>query len=278
MPDPATLRVAMIGHGFMGAVHSHAWRSAGHIFDLPRTPELSVLVGRDLGSTTAAAAKMGWREAAADWREVVSRRDIDVVDVCTPGDLHAKIAIAALQAGKHVFCEKPLASTVEQAESMVAAADTAGAGVRSMVGFNYRRVPAVAPARAFAADGRIGAIRHVRATYLQEWLVDPSAPLTWRLQRERAGSGALGDLGSHLIDIVQFVTGELLSEVSGQCRTFVDERPLASPNPGSPGGARRGAVTVDDAASFLGRFAGGALATLEATRFASGARTRCASR
>jgi predicted dehydrogenase len=196
---------------------------------------------------------------------VLERPDIDVVDICTPGNTHAEIAVAALDAGKHVLCEKPLANTAAEAEAMVAAADRARAhGVRSMVGFNYRRVPAVALARQWIAEGRLGAIREVRAAYLQDWLADPEAPFVWRLDRERAGSGALGDIGSHIVDLAQWLCGATLTGVSGLLQTFVAERPLPE------GGGGRGRVTVDDCAAFFGRLDGGAVATFEATRFASG--------
>src|SRR5690606_13279710 len=175
---------------------------------------------------------------------------------------------------KHVLCEKPLANTVEEAEAMAeAAARAAGKGVRSMVAFNYRRVPAVALARKFVAEGRLGEIRHVRAQYLQDWIVDPEFPLVWRLQKDKAGSGALGDIGAHIIDVAQFVTGQLLTGVSAITETFVKERPLAEGASGLAGGSvtgGKGPVTVDDAALFLGRFQGGALGSFEATRFATG--------
>ena len=190
------------------------------------------------------------------------------MDVCTPGDLHAEVAIAALEAGKHVLCEKPLANTLAEAEAMAAtAARAASRGVRSMTGFNYRRVPALALARKLVADGRIGRIRHVRASYLQDWLVDASFPLTWRLQRERAGSGALGDLGAHIVDLAQYLTGELIAGVSAVTATFVGERPLPEAAWDAP---RSGPVTVDDAVVFTARLDSGALASFEATRFATG--------
>ncbi|MDX6361520.1 MAG: hypothetical protein QOC85_523, partial [Streptomyces sp.] len=214
-----------------------------------------------------------WQSSCTDWRELVERPDIDVIDICTPGDTHAEIAIAALEAGKHVLCEKPLANTVEDAEAMTAAADRARArGVRSMVGFNYRRVPAVALARALVQEGRVGTVRHVRTVYLQDWIVDPEFPLVWRLQKEHAGSGALGDIGAHIIDLAQFMVGEQLTGVSALTETFVKERPLASSSGGlaGTGGQQRGPVTVDDAALFTGRFSGGAVASFEATRFATG--------
>lgn len=258
------LGVAMVGHAFMGAAHSQAWRTAGRFFDLPLTPDMAVLCGRDATSTRAAAEWLGWRDVETDWKQLLTRDDVQLVDVCAPGDVHAEIAIAALEAGKHVLCEKPLANSVEEARAMVAAAERAQAnGVRSMVGFNYRRVPAVAFARRLVEQGRIGEVRHVRATYLQDWIVDPRAPLVWRLQAERAGSGALGDIGAHVVDLAQYVTGDLLTGVGGLTETFVRERPL-------PSGEGTGPVTVDDAALFLGRFAGGAVASFEATRFATG--------
>ena len=259
-----TIGVGMVGHAFMGAVHSHAWRSAHRFFDLPMVPHLAVLGGRDLGRTKAAAAKFGWASVQTDWRELVNSPDVQVVDICTPGDSHCDIAIAALAAGKHVLCEKPLANTVSEAEEMAAAAAEASAnGVRSMVAFNYRRVPAIAYARKLITDGRIGTVRHVRAVYLQDWLSDEQAPMTWRLRKDKAGSGALGDLGAHIVDATQFLVGDLLTGVSALTNTFVHQRP-------AEGGGDLDDVTVDDAALFLGRFANGAVASYEATRFALG--------
>jgi predicted dehydrogenase len=262
--DPPVLGVGMVGYAFMGAAHSQAWRTAPHVFDLPLRPAMAALCGRNAAAVRAAADRLGWAATETDWRVLVKRDDVQLVDVCTPGDGHAEVAIAALAAGKHVLCEKPLANTVDEAEAMAAAADRAAArGVRAMTGFNYRRVPAIALARQLVADGRIGAIRHVRASYLQDWLVDPGFPLTWRLQRERAGSGALGDLGAHIVDLAQYLTGELIAGVSAATATFVRERPL-------PSGDGSGPVTVDDAAVFTARLASGALASFEATRFATG--------
>jgi predicted dehydrogenase len=223
----------------------------------------------------AAATRYGIGESETDWHAVVNRSDVDVVDICTPGDSHCEIAIAALQAGKHVLCEKPLANSVREAEAMVAAAAVARAqGVRAMVGFNYRRVPALVLARNLIAAGELGRIFHVRAVYLQDWIVEPTFPIVWRLQREHAGSGSLGDLGAHLIDLAQYLTADRITSVSALTETFIKERPLAA---GSEGLAATGAagdavgeVTVDDAALFLARLEGGAVATFEATRFALG--------
>ena len=269
------LRVAMIGYAFMGAAHSLAWRTAPRQFDLPLDPQMRVLCGRNATAAAEAAERLGWAETATDWRDVVARDDIDLVDICTPGDSHAEIAIAALEAGKHVLCEKPLANSVAEAEQMTEAARKAAArGVRSSVGFSYRRVPALALARQLVADGKLGRVHHVRALYLQDWIVDPNFPLAWRLQKDKAGSGALGDLGAHIIDLAEFVTGDRLTGVSAATETFVRQRPLLESSSGLAGtgdsGGRMGEVTVDDAAVFFGRTNGGALATFEATRFATG--------
>ena len=267
------LGIGMVGHAFMGTAHSQAWRTAGRFFDLPLAPDMAVLCGRDAAAVAAAADRLGWRCTETDWKQLLTRDDVALVDICTPGDTHAEIAIAALDAGKHVLCEKPLANTVDGARAMVAAAERARTrGVRAMVGFNYRRVPAVALARRMVEQSRIGRIHHVRATYLQDWIVDPEFPLVWRLRADRAGSGALGDIGAHIVDMAQFVTGDLLTGVSALTETFVRDRPLPAESSGlsASGSSGRGAVTVDDAALFLGRFASGAVASFEATRFATG--------
>jgi predicted dehydrogenase len=265
------LRVALIGHGFMGAAHSQAWRTAPHFFDLPRPIEMAVLVGRDAGRAEAAAGRFGWAESATDWRAVVERDDVDLVDVIVPGFGHPEMAIAALAAGKHVLCEKPLANTVAEASEMAAAA--AEARGLAMVGFTYRRVPAVTYARDLVAAGEIGEVRQARAVYLQDWLADGNAPLTWRMEKDKAGSGALGDIGAHIVDMVQFVTGQHLTGVTGTLRTFVSSRPVLEESVGLSGRAsatERGPVTVDDAAIFFGPLESGALATFEATRMATG--------
>ncbi|WP_330286646.1 Gfo/Idh/MocA family protein [Streptomyces sp. NBC_00576] len=268
------LGVGMVGYAFMGAAHSQGWRTVGHVFDLPRRPALAAICGRDAGAVRAAANRYGWAAAETDWRALIERDDVDLVDICTPGDSHAEIALAALAAGKHVLCEKPLANTVEEAVAMTAAAEEAEQrGQLAMVGFNYRRLPATALARSMVAEGRLGSLRHVRVTYLQDWLVDPEFPLTWRLRKETAGSGALGDLGAHIVDLAQYLVGEPLAGVSALTETFVRERPLpGGPTSGLTAAATAGVgqVTVDDAAVFTGRFASGALASFEATRYATG--------
>ncbi|NDL59530.1 Gfo/Idh/MocA family protein [Phytoactinopolyspora mesophila] len=275
------LGIGMVGYAFMGTAHSHGWRNARSFFDLPLAPRLAVLGGRQVERAHAVAERFGWEQVETDWRALINRDDIGLVDVCTPGDSHPEIAIAALEAGKHVLCEKPLANSVAEAEAMVEAAQAArDRGVRSMVGFTYRRVPAVKLAQTLVAQGRIGEIRHVRAQYLQDWLVDPQVPMSWRLEKDRAGSGSLGDIGAHIVDLTQFITGEQISGVSAMMETFGRQRPQPEPAAGTGsklGGhvgdaesAELGEVTVDDAAVFLGRFTGGALATFEATRYATG--------
>lgn len=260
MPDAQrTLGVAVIGYSFMGKAHSNAWRNVQAFYpDTPRVRQ-QVLVGRDPAAVKTAADRYGWAESATDWATVIGRDDIDVVDICTPGDLHADIAIAALAAGKHVLVEKPLANSVSESEAMVAAADASTA--RSMIGFNYRRVPALALARSLIADGRIGRVRQVRAAYLQDWLVDETAPMTWRLRRESAGSGVLGDLGSHVVDLVQHLLGEPVVTARGHLRTFVAER---------DGEGGREPVTVDDAAWATLETPSGVVAGVEVSRMATG--------
>ncbi|MFF9687563.1 Gfo/Idh/MocA family protein [Streptomyces sp. NPDC014623] len=274
-PPTATLGIGMVGYAFMGAAHSQGWRTAGHVFDLPVRPALAAICGRDRKAVESAAARHGWAAAETDWRALIARDDVQLVDICTPGDSHAEIAVAALEAGKHVLCEKPLANTVAEAEAMAEAAGRAAArGQVAIVGFNYRKVPALTYARTMIEEGRLGALRHVRATYLQDWLVDPESPLTWRLERERAGSGALGDLGAHIVDLAQYLAGEHLVGVSAVSETFVRERPVlagaAAGLSGAADGTARGVVTVDDATLFTGRLASGALASFEATRMAAG--------
>ena len=268
------LGVAMIGYAFMGAAHSQGWRTAPHFFDLPLKPVMRVVAGRTKDGVEAAAEKLGWEEASTDWRSLLDRDDIDLFDICTPGDSHKEIALAALAAGKHVLCEKPLANSVREAEEMAAGAQQAWDehGTVAMVGFTYRRLPAAQLAKKLIADGRLGEIRHVRAQYLQDWISDPKAPLSWRLDKEKAGSGALGDIGAHIVDLTQYITGQQITEVSGALKTFVTERPKPASFSGLSGEAsdEMGPVTVDDAAMFLANLSGGAVGVYEATRFAYG--------
>ncbi|WP_458112758.1 Gfo/Idh/MocA family oxidoreductase [Arthrobacter sp. R1-13] len=277
MTSAQPLRVGMVGYAFMGAAHSHAWQTAPRFFDLPLAPELTAVAGRDRTGVTAAAEKLGWTSVETDWRRLIERDDIDLIDICTPGDTHAEIAVAALEAGKHVLCEKPLANSVAEAERMAQAAEAGfGRGIYSMCGFTYRRTPALSLAKRMVDEGRLGTIRQVRAQYLQDWLSDANAPMTWRLDKAKSGSGSLGDIGAHIIDAAQWVTGQNITGVSALLETFVTERPLAGDRVGLgghgdvTGEAPRGAVTVDDAAIFSARFANGPIGVFEATRYALG--------
>ena len=268
------LGVGMAGYGFMGATHSQAWRSAPAFFGLPFEVEMTAVAGRNEEAVTAAAKKWGWSRAETDWRRLIDADDVHLIDICTPGDSHVDIAIAALEAGKHVLCEKPLANTVREAERMADAARAAAErGVFAMVGFSYRRVPAIGLAKQLIEQGRLGEIREIRAQYLQDWLADANAPMTWRLDKSLAGSGALGDIGAHVIDLAQHLSGSTIASVSGLLTTFVTERPKLAERSGLLGTAsdERGTVTVDDAAWFTARFdGGGTIGAFEATRMASG--------
>ncbi len=261
MPE---VNVALIGYAFMGRAHSNAWRQVSSFFSPKLTPRLKVICGRDEIAVKKASRRLGWEEWATDWRKVVSRPDIDIVDVATPGDSHARIAMAAARAGKAILCEKPLANDVREAKQMLAAVRKAG--VVHMLCHNYRRAPAVMLARELVATGKLGRIHHYRGTYLQDWPVDPSVPLVWRFRKSKAGSGALGDILSHSLDLGRFVLGSEIVEVAGAMETFVKQRPL----PENP--RKKGRVTVDDAALALARFDNGAIASIEGTRFAPGRR------
>src|SRR5699024_2796009 len=255
----------MIGYAFMGRAHAQAWRTVAAAFEVPAVAR-RVIVGRDESAVAEAAARLDWEEHATDWREVISREDIDIVDICTPGFLHAEIAIAALEAGKHVLCEKPLANDTAEAEAMVRAAEAATArGQIAALGFTYRRVPALALAKRFVEDGKLGTVRQAKVAYLQDWLVDAEAPMSWRLRKETAGSGALGDIASHAIDQVQHLTGQRTTAVRGRLATMVPKR---------PGEDGTESVTVDDAAWATLELDGGAIASVEVSRLATGAKNR----
>ncbi|HEX6290449.1 MAG TPA: Gfo/Idh/MocA family oxidoreductase [Herpetosiphonaceae bacterium] len=268
---PQTINVGLVGYKFMGKAHSNAYRQVVPSFpDVALHPVMQVLCGRDRAAVQQAATQFGWREVETDWRRLVARDDIGLIDISTPGDTHAPIAIAAAEHGKHVFCEKPLANTLDESRQMQAAVERAG--VVGMVNFNYRRVPAVLLAKHLIDSGRIGQIYHWRAVYLQDWIMDPSFPLVWRLQKDLAGAGTLGDLGAHIIDLARMLVGEI-EAVTGLTTTFIKQRPIQAETTGGLGaaaGAEMGAVTVDDAALFLTRFAGGAVGSFEVTRFAKG--------
>lgn len=268
------LRVGMIGYKFMGKAHSNAYRSLPMFFPEALKPEMVAICGRNVSAVQAAADQLGWNESVTDWKELVNREDIDLIDINAPSDAHKEIAIAAAKAGKHIFCEKPLALTLADAREMLQAAEETG--VTHMVGFNYRFSPAVRLAKKLVESGRLGQIYHFRAWFLQDWIMDPQFPLVWRLQKEVAGSGSHGDLGAHLIDLAHYLVGDM-QEVIGMSETFIKERPIASEMTGlsakgSTGGPM-GKVTVDDATLFMTRFENGALGSFEATRFAAGHRS-----
>ncbi len=267
-----TLNVGLVGYQFMGKAHSNAYRQVGHFFpEMSAVPVMKAICGRNESAVAAAASNLGWESYETDWRKLIERKDIDVIDVSTPGNLHAEISIAAAKAGKHVLCEKPLGNTAEEGKAMLDAVQSAG--VKHGVFFNYRKVPAVALAKQLIDDGVIGKPYHWRAVYLQDWIVDPDFPLVWRLKKETAGSGVHGDLNAHLIDLARYLVGEI-TEVSGLTETFIKQRPeLAAVDArlgGSADKTRMGDVTVDDTSMFLARFANGAVGTFEATRFALG--------
>ena len=266
------LSVGMIGYNFMGKAHSNAWRQAGKFFDLPADIELNTICGRNAASVEKAREKLGWTKASTDWRAVVADPAIDIIDITTPNDTHAEIAIEAAKHGKAILCEKPLGMDIAECEAMVAAVKKAR--VVNMVCHNYRRIPAIALAKRMIDDGILGdRIFHYRARYAQDWITNPDFPLVWRLQSKVAGSGAHGDIHAHIIDLGRYLVGDI-KEVCGLMETFIKERPLLSEAAGglaaAKGSKKMGKVTVDDAVSFIGRFKNGALANLEATRFAHG--------
>jgi predicted dehydrogenase len=262
MGAPRKIGVALLGYAFMGKAHSHGFKSMPHFFyPPPAIPELVVIYGRTGEKVREAAANYGFRKYVTDWRKAVEDPEVEVVDNCLPNNMHVEPTVEAIEKGKHVLCEKPLARNGEEARILRDAAKKAG--VKTMVAFNYRFVPAVQLARHIVKSGMLGRIYHFRARYLQDWIVDPNFPLAWRLRSEVAGSGPLGDLGSHIIDLGRFIVGEFKS-VMGMVKTFIEERPL----PEDP--SRKGRVTVDDAFEAVIELDNGAIGTLEASRFATG--------
>ncbi|MFY9908927.1 MAG: Gfo/Idh/MocA family oxidoreductase [Candidatus Sulfotelmatobacter sp.] len=245
------LNVAMIGSGFMGRAHSNAFRQAGLFFDIPYELKLKVISARNRQAVEDFAERWGWEEAQTEWQSVIARNDVDVVDICAPNHMHAPIAIAAAQAGKMVLCEKPLAMNFAEALRMVEAVRN----VPNLVWFNYRRVPAIALARQLVDQGKVGQPYHYRATYLQSWGADPAVENAWRFRQSEAGSGAMGDLLSHAIDLALLLNGPI-AELNSLLQTFVPKR------------------EVDDAVLLLARFANGSVGTFEATRFATGCLNR----
>jgi predicted dehydrogenase len=269
-----TYNVAMIGGGFMGKAHAMAYAAMPMFFwPAPAMPVRKVVVDVTDALAQDARLRYGFEECASDWRSVVRRPDIDIVDIVTPNDSHAEIAIAAAEAGKHIICEKPLARTGDEAGTMLDAVRKAG--VIHMVAFNYRRTPAVALARKYVEEGRIGRVLNFRGTYLQDWSADPDSPLSWRFQKKIAGSGAIGDIGTHVVDLARYLVGEI-AEVSALVRTYNETRPVQSGGLDKLGaaeknaGGERAAVDVDDEVVTLLKFADGAIGSLEATRNAYG--------
>jgi predicted dehydrogenase len=269
------INVALLGSKFMGRAHSNAWLNVGKFFAVDPLPVMHTVVGRNAAELAAFATRWGWSQSTTDWREAVTAPDIGLVDIATPNNVHAEQAIAALEAGKHVACEKPLAGTLQDAEAMMRAA--AGAPGSTFVWFNYRRVPAVALAHQLVGSGALGRIYHARAAYLQSW-GGPDTPLLWRFQGDIAGSGAHGDLNAHIIDMVRYITGEEITVVEGAIEhTFIEEREIVAgatggeiAGTGASTGGTMGASTVDDAVLFLARLSGGGLASFEASRLATG--------
>lgn len=266
------LRVGMIGYRFMGKAHSNAWRQAPRYFLLEAEIEMHTICGRDPKGVEEARKQFGFQNASTDWKSLVTSPDIDIVDINTPNDSHAEIAIAAAEAGKHVLCEKPLALTVDQCQKMLDAAKKKN--VVHMVCHNYRRIPAIAQARKMIDEGVLGTIYHYTAVYFQDWLIDPNVPLIWRLQKGVSGSGAHGDINAHIIDLGRYLVGEF-TEICGLMNTFIKQRPIMDESGkgqgiGGKGTQKMGEVTVDDAAMLIGRFDNGALANLTATRYATG--------
>ncbi|MEQ1842693.1 MAG: Gfo/Idh/MocA family oxidoreductase [Verrucomicrobiales bacterium] len=259
------LNVAILGHRFMGRAHSNAWRQVSRFFETPFDPVLKVACGQDTDCLEAFASRWGWEETETDWRRVVERDDIDAIDIALPTFLHAEVAIAAANAGKHIFCEKPFAINLGEAEAMLAAATRAG--VVHYLNHNYRRCPAVVLARQLIESGELGTIRHWRGGYQQSWLNDPEHPLDWKLRKKMAGAGPLWDLGSHAIDLAHYLVGDIAS-LSCHTKNFISERPLDG-NPGV-----RGTVEVECAANLMLEFRTGAVGTIETTRYATGRQNR----
>ena len=266
-----TLNIGLIGYKFMGKAHSNAYRQVARYFDdLDTVPVLKALCGRDETGVRRAADILGWEGYETDWRALIARPDIDIIDVAAPSNLHSEMVIAAAAAGKHVFCEKPLANTAADAKAMLDAVTSAG--VFHSLWFNYRFVPAIAFAKTLIDEGMLGNLYHVRALYLQDWIVNPDFPLVWRLRKDQAGSGSHGDLLAHSLDTARFLAGDIV-EVSGLMETFIKQRPELAATDDRMGGVASdtmGAVTVDDTSMALARFANGAVGTFEATRFALG--------
>jgi predicted dehydrogenase len=268
------LNVGLIGAGFMGKAHSLAYMAMPMFFwPAPAIPVRKTIVDVSDSIAAEAAQRFGFEKSTSDWRSVVEDPEIDIIDIATPNHLHAEIAIAAAAAGKHIISEKPLARNGEEAKTMYDAVKNAG--IVHMVAFNYRRTPAVALAKKYIDEGAIGEILNFRGTYLQDWSADPDGPLSWRFQKSIAGSGSLGDIGTHVVDMARFLCGEI-TQVNTQLKTWVKTRPLQAGGVDKLGAstkdstAPRGEVDVDDEVLSLLEFQNGAIGSLEATRNAHG--------
>lgn len=276
MSNKPDLRIGIIGYNFMGKAHSNAWLQANKFFDAPYHAVLKAACGRNEAATRKFADNWGWEHVETDWRKVVARDDIDVIDIATPQVLHHDIAVAAAEAGKHLFCEKPMCLSTAEAKSMLAAAEKAG--VRHYLNHNYRRVPAVRLAKKLIGEGAVGRIYHWRCAYQQDWIVDPNFPLTWQLTKEAAGTGPHADLNSHTVDLAHYLVGDI-KDVSCTMASFIKQRPLPSPgatafSEAETGPVEMGEVTVEDTSLMHVEFVNGAIGSFEATRFAAGRRNR----
>jgi len=269
MPE---INIALLGYKFMGKAHSNAYRQVQRFFPGKYTPRMKVICGRDRAALEAAAEQFGWEEIDTDWRRVIERPDVDVVDIATPGNLHHPMAMAAAAARKHIICEKPLANSLAEAKEMLHAVERAG--VKHMIMHNYRKIPAVAFAKKLIEKGDLGDVYHYHGAYLQDWIMDPQFPLVWRLEKKFAGSGALGDIGAHAVDFAHLLNGDI-GAVTAQMTTFIKERPRVGTGSGAWGakGAKgKGKVTVDDDTNFLARFKNGSVGVFESSRFCGGRR------
>jgi predicted dehydrogenase len=267
-----SMNVGIIGYKFMGKAHSNAWINAPLFFELGLKPKLKVACGRNEKVLKAFAEKWGWEETETDWKKLVEREDIDIVDIALPQHLHYDVAIAAAKNGKHIFCEKPMALTSKQAEEMLKVAEDNK--ITHYLNHNYRRVPAVMLAKKMIEEGKIGRIFHWRGAYQQDWIVDPNFPLTWQLQKETAHAGPHWDLNSHSVDLAHFLVGSIKT-VSCLTTNFIKERPLPSENAvafstAKSGNTIMGEVTVEDASLMMVEFESGAIGSFEASRFATG--------
>jgi len=267
----SSINVGLVGYKFMGKAHSNAFQRLSMFFNPSVKVNMKAICGRDENWVKEAADKFGWEGYETSWEKLIQRDDIDVIDIAAPSNVHKEIAIKAAEAGKHVFCEKPLALNLNDAREMLEAAEKNN--IKHQIGFNYRFAPAVKLTKKLIDEGKIGKIYHFRGLYLQDWIIDPGFPLVWRLDKKVAGSGSLGDLGAHLIDLARYLVGDF-ERVTGINKTFIKNRPIVEKMTGlsaqAQQGGNMGEVTVDDATIFIAEFKNGALGSIEATRFANG--------